>query len=1361
MISNTFQTNTFIEGMDCDTDIMMLSDKRYRYAENIRVITNDEGTTGVLQGIEGVKKYQASIPSNETIIGTTTIANYGVVVTVDTDGCNRIHRITNFDSASPTSTMVLKGYLGLCQNLDETPNISIVGNYESDDVIKIYFTDGKSSVKMFNIMETKYYDQGSGLIDSTGNVINTLAFDITPGCVLPPLDLANMGIGNLPSGVVQYCYQLFNLQGTQTTTSPLSEIIHLTASSTNQDSQEYEGSPIETSSNKSITLDAPLYTKDFERCRIIRILYYSNNQIPLFTIVDEIEVLPTQDTITYTDTGNSYIADISVDEFNALTGYQFIGSTLTKMQNRLFVADITDNTWNPGDYDARAYRCNASGQVVLQSANSSSTLSFNINSYDLSSVPKEHDCINPYNNMEYTECSSSDMYIYGISNGSNRLMGGHGVNIDYSFILTDIIVAEDSVANSLLSNDCSMNVQPTLMRNISRQEVGTNLNEYILLNDSEVASRIPNYADPYIASHFKGYQRDEIYRFGIIFYNNKSLPSPVYWIGDIKMPHNSQVPAFELKGNDLHGKALGIRFVVRNIPSEAVAYEIVRCDRTENDRHVVMQAVASNLYEYKILENKDAVGEGQTISSSVEMRPTPFFTNYIGDFSTSYVLSYEGSYMDYENRVTRKIYQGDRVTNYVKLVSPEICLQKNDIEPYLKDAAYLDFVGSYMSPTQSSNDYSVMSTASKTENNEGEMITWNNKAFVSRNGDGQLDIGFPNIEGIEGAETYGFSGFVSKYYYPVSSNTSAGSTVNIQDAVYALDIPYNAAGDVSAYRTSVGERVYTNYAMSNFREVGAQNLMGPSGPGLIVQANNYHSTFGGFNSGGSLNNAYSINAIPVINVKRNITSAYGGNTYTSRQNSVYISTNSYKRVSGSGTYETDTYGGDIYLGVLDYPNMFIFQLNDGDKWNWCKGFLASYIPFESSVNMNLLHGDMVHQTYSSSNFIDVHLQLEPQQTQMYHVQDEPYFAYNTVYSSQQGSKQYVPKSIYAEDYTHTNNRILVSQAKTSNEILDNWTQFRVADYLDVDNQYGPVTNLYTFKDKLFYFQNTAVGIASVNERSLITDENSNQLVLGTGGILTRFDYITTINGSSILNDRSITDSDNVMYWYDYDKNEICAYDGSVISLSKSKQVQSYLNELYTSKRNVNLAFYDKKYNEVWFKFYDKSLIFNEQLGRFTSYYTFNPDWCLPFSDKKVTIKDNIFYVINTLDTDGLGDIDKNATVEIVVNKDLLYTKTFDNIAIAGSLKDANGANATTGLINKIVFSDKHQTATANNPTFDYRENTYRLPIPRQDDSEENVSMSFPARMRAKCMTCDYYFNTNNENTFKIPFIITTYRYSLI
>jgi len=43
-----------------------------------------------------------------------------------------------------------------------------------------------------------------------------------------------------------------------------------------------------------------------------------------------------------------------------------------------------------------------------------------------------------------------------------------------------------------------------------------------------------------------------------------------------------------MENGTLYGKALGIRFVVRNVPDGAVAYEIVRCDRTENDRHVVM-----------------------------------------------------------------------------------------------------------------------------------------------------------------------------------------------------------------------------------------------------------------------------------------------------------------------------------------------------------------------------------------------------------------------------------------------------------------------------------------------------------------------------------------------------------------------------------------------------------------------------------------------------------------------------------------------------------------------------------------------------------------------------------------------------
>lgn len=1367
MISNTFQTNTFVEGMDCDTDITMLPNQRYRYAENIRVITNDEGTTGVLQGIEGVKKYIASIASDETIIGTTTVNKYAIVITVKNDGYNKVYRIDNFDQNTLSLVVVLKGNIGLCSDLDETPNISIVANYESDSVIKIYFTDGKSSVKMFNIMDTRYSDSDSELIDSNGDIINPLALDITPGCILPPFKMQNLGIGSLPSGMVQYCYQLFNLYSSETTTSPLSEIIHLTASSTNQDSQTYEGSYPDTSSNKSVTVSTDLITKDFERCRIIRILYTSNNTIPTITIVDEIEVLPTQDILSYTDTGNSYMADITVDEFNSLTGYQFIGCSLTKLQNRLFVSDITEDTWDPGFYDARSYRCNASGEVLLQSANNTNNLSFNIDSYDLSSIPQEHDCINPYNSLEYSTCSPSDLYVYGVSNGTSRKLGGRGINIDYTFITTDILIAEDSLnSDTLLSNECSMNVAPRVVNSLDRSEIDSDDMESVILQDSNTAIRIPNYADPYIAANFKGYQRDEIYRFGIIFYNNKSLPSPVYWIGDIKMPHTSQSHPFVFKQGKLIGKALGVRFTVRNVPDGAISYEIVRCDRTENDRHVVMQVVASNLYEYKILENEDLVGRGDELDSSIEMRPTPFFTNIRSNMSTT-KLSYDLDPGDFNtNEDTEIIYGQDRIDDYIRVVSPEICVQKSDIEKYLKDSAYMDIVGSLFSPTETSGDnrWSIFSVAQHTTDNQDNTIDWSSRPTYARLKNDIFDIRFPNIYNkYEKDDSLGFEGLVSKYFYPFYSLIqSTGANISILNAVYAEPIPYNAVHDVSPYRFNIGERTYTNWAVTQFRKAKSNTIFGPAGPALILYAQNYTNSFQGESGEGTgLSTAYSFNAVYVLNIKRNTTSAYGGTTYSSRQNSVYISTNSYVKVTTAASVTTNTYGGDTFLGLLDYPNMFIFQANNASDYKWSKAFMASYIPFETSINTNLFNGDMVHRSYTSNNYIDVHLQAEPQQTQTYHAQDRPYYVYNSVYSSQMGAKQFVPKSIYAQSNVHTNNRILVSQAKTNNEITDNWSIFRVSDYLDVDNQYGGITNLKTFKDKLFYFQDSAVGIASVNERSLITDGNANQLVLGTGGILSRYDYITTLNGSSIINDRSIMNSDNVLYWYDYDKNEICAYNGQVNILSKEKNVQSYLNEMYDQKRNVNLAFYDKKYNEAWFKFYNKSLIFNEQIGRFTSFYTFNPDWALLFSNKIVTIKDNNFYVINTLDIDGLGNVDKTAKLQIVVNKDVMYTKTFDNINISGEMLDKNNANLTKDLIDKIVFGTKHQTATSTNPVFDYRENTYRLPIPRQDTNNEDTSLSYPARMRGKTMICDYQFNTNDEKTFKIPYITTTYRYSLI
>ena len=58
------QVNTFIGGMNIDSDITMLADNQYRWAENIRLLTDNAGTTGILQNIEDVRQYEGGIEAS-------------------------------------------------------------------------------------------------------------------------------------------------------------------------------------------------------------------------------------------------------------------------------------------------------------------------------------------------------------------------------------------------------------------------------------------------------------------------------------------------------------------------------------------------------------------------------------------------------------------------------------------------------------------------------------------------------------------------------------------------------------------------------------------------------------------------------------------------------------------------------------------------------------------------------------------------------------------------------------------------------------------------------------------------------------------------------------------------------------------------------------------------------------------------------------------------------------------------------------------------------------------------------------------------------------------------------------------------
>lgn len=1379
-MTNTLQTNTFVGGMNFDSDISIIPNDQYRYAENVRIITDKEGTSGVLQNIQDVRMIEGGdfLSVDEIILSAITIDKYGVVITVDDNDINRIYRVDNYNNPPLKSTIVLRGKL----DIHKDSNIKIVANYESDTNIKIYIVDSKSPIKSLNIMSDKYiYKPGTsgGIFDDNGNIKDPSVIEATPSAILPMPQILGLGTGNLKSGKVQYCYQLYNIRGNSTVFSSCSGLVHLTKSNTEEELNKYSGTGKDEPSGKSVKISIEItnstsginYSYYYDGCRIYRIFYKDNTDIPTIDIVDEIMINQDTTVIQYEDLGSNKIGQITIEELNAIQNYSFIPSTIEKKNNMLFAAGVQQNEWDP-EYDARAYRCTSTGRLILNSSNYSKKIDIQLpepgtieEKQIYTGIDIKHDCINPYNSVRGNVNSENDCQYSNNKVNGNRVLGGKGPNVSYRFVTTvSVLDTMGTMGRSGIFNReddyAKIYVPSSTQDKILFNHIDTPTT--IIQHKTDIYKSQPNYADPIFDVNYVGYQRDEIYRFGIVLYNNKGIASPVHWIGDIRMPHPNKYCAF-YADNNLLGNALGLQFTVTNLPEEVVAYEIVRCKRTAQDRTVVMQGVLSEItnYDKKYLN-------GDQLANELDYRPrVP-----LGYTNTNIPWAYTKSVLGITSIQDRQFFINSKVNrDYAVLISPEIDINKENILSQM-DNVYVEPI--YWLHGQT--NYRV-----KGLNNSPFIVPLQtNQAFTSIKAIQSGFIGqyitstsepvFCLCNEGDGGSVHDPSNLINKHYTPHYTslyNNRISVSLN-NNTIYPPILAKDAIVNMNAYYRTIGNISYLNIGFvcndtDNWNI--ATNRSGYFGSCCII--NGQLSSIPRLSaidttkveaSSTVINNIKTsvpaVFELPVVNIKRYIT-PYGGNSYVTRSNSVYISTGSYHQVKQNNS--VIVYGGDTYLGIHDHRTCCPWPNPGG--YNESMGALqiscTDYIPFESSINLTLQYGDTTSRsTEGNITWTNPYLGTTIDQGNQgnYQIQSKPYYAYNDAYSAQSDSKKYVSKGVYSITNENNINRIVYSQVKTSNEIDDNWLKFKLADYLDVDSQYGSITNMLSFRDKLFFWQNNSLGIAAVNDRSLITDNNVGTLTLGTGGVLTRYDYITTGNGSSIINDYSIINSYSTIYWYDTDKNEICSFSDTVHKLSKEKNIQTFLNS--NSNLKVNTALYDYKFNELQMCFNKGNIVFNEYTQSFTSFYTYMPDKHLNYSNKLLYIKNNI---ITNNDDFALNKM--QSKLEYVVNKDPLITKTFDNIFFGGVFSDIKAMLIDATFNTKTQSGSIFQDYLNGGYAIDYREDTYRFAIGREDNKEDD--MSYPGRLKGKYLICNYTINCDNQHNFNLPNINTTYRYSLI
>jgi hypothetical protein len=164
----------------------------------------------------------------------------------------------------------------------------------------------------------------------------------------------------------------------------------------------------------------------FDRARIFSIVYLDNIAVPDIYIINEVEIPNNKANefieFSYNDTGASIVSKITIDEFNAMVPFEFNAKSIEKMANRLFASNIQEITWDV-DYDARAYRCDSNGSIVLDSSYADQKVTGTLNQDGTISssnpivkdglMPEEHDCINPSN----VDVLNPTIYQYGYANG--------------------------------------------------------------------------------------------------------------------------------------------------------------------------------------------------------------------------------------------------------------------------------------------------------------------------------------------------------------------------------------------------------------------------------------------------------------------------------------------------------------------------------------------------------------------------------------------------------------------------------------------------------------------------------------------------------------------------------------------------------------------------------------------------------------------------------------------------------------------------------------------------------------------------------------------------------------------------------
>ena len=339
------------------------------------------------------------------------------------------------------------------------------------------------------------------------------------------------------------------------------------------------------------------------------------------------------------------------------------------------------------------------------------------------------------------------------------------------------------------------------------------------------------------------------------------------------------------------------------------------------------------------------------------------------------------------------------------------------------------------------------------------------------------------------------------------------------------------------------------------------------------------------------------------------------------------------------------------------------------------------------------------------------------------------------------------RQIEDEGVNNFPNQITISKTKVLGEDVDSWTNITLASVFDLDGDKGKLNAIRKINNDLYCFQDSGVSRLLYNSRVQINTSDGVPIEIANSAKLQGKQYLSDSIGCQ--NKWAIKSTSSGIYFIDNYSGGLYKLTSNGIESISNNKMKNYFSSLPIGEWSPNNITAKIDYDDITKDLYiitkDSSLAYNEFLGEFTSFYSYNPLYIVNLQDKSLQLQTeriqdsalseditNIWESYKGNYGSFYGSDKAEANVEFIVNGDFDSDKVFETVELTTSdIAKINNWKADCYPFDTLEVSNEYQRGKneASSTNIKKKFRTWRWQIPRNNKKNEDGIITNRDRIR--------------------------------